>query len=573
MTATMTRFARHNTSTKTRADARLTFPSGFGCGKGGPRRSRKEDHRLLRLAALPAILLCLAVAAVMLAFAPTAQAATLIKNGNAEDVPPDTVSIEFPLEIDKAEFFTDNEGFSVADVRVWETNATGIVYEGPVQMDGSIEGSFTLIWRKAGVDDDGDDIDLTVKVSNVKTNFRHESLLLVDDSTYLCLDAMTKSMGDASVGMDIWMRVTKHGTDQPAAGTMLVAFTDLDIVKSEGKFTEQIELLEGFGDTVWVPSTNFLNISDDATRFTATQADLDTYDSGFVTTADTTGFSVRWQGDSCGTYALMPFRAEDQLIKASSSEGGTISDEGVTMVRWKNDKTYTFHPDSTHRLKDVIVNGESQLTAEGKLPENGYTFKRVTKSQTIHVEFEKIPTYSVEFKDGFGNLVSYQQVQEGTAAKAPPNPQAEGWAFKGWDRDFSSVTEDLVVAALWDPLISVRVPALLACRIMLDGSVMEPGGYEIENLSPVAVEIQSITTTGMPSYGSYTLTDGTGAAIHSFADGTDAPGKTATMDARSDLPLSWSIGDIKGQQAQELLLRAVKSPTKLCDVAFTFKMA
>lgn len=62
--------------------------------------------------------------------------------------------------------------------------------------------------------------------------------------------------------------------------------------------------------------------------------------------------------------------------------------------------------------------------------------------------------HTVMFKDKDGNYLAldgkYSQfVQAGGSATAPEAPVFEGYTFKGWDRDFRNVTEDLVVTALY----------------------------------------------------------------------------------------------------------------------------
>lgn len=535
-----------------------------------PSQSRNEamDRRRSALAFVAGAALTVFAATALLAWtlpAP-AHAATLHRNG-FDAVPPDTVSVEHPLSIEKAEFTTTNAHFIREELTIWNERSHCIVYDLPVSAMQEIEGSFTLFWKNAGIDDDGDDIDLKITVSGIKAAVPSNDLLILDDSRYLCVDAVTRTAGDASIELEMDVAAFKHGTSQPAAGTMLVAFTDIDVPKQKPRLSEQVELLRGFGEDVWVPQTNFLDISEDASRFTATRIDENTYDSGFVTTADTGGFSIKWQGDSCGTYVLMPFMADKQIITATGTNGGSISDGGETFVRWKNDKTYAIAPDDGHIIADVVVDGKSQGPVES------YTFERVTESHTIHAVFEEIPLHSVRFEDGFGNTILERKVRDGSTVEAPENPTAEGWAFAGWDKDLSHVTEDLVVTALWDPLISVEIPTLVACAIMMDGTVLAPDGYVIRNHSPVAVELASVKTSDMPDYGTYRLVNEAETVIHSYERGSDASGSQLTIGAGGRAHLSWKIGKIEGAEAQDLLLRALQGPSRLCEVSFVFRAA
>ena len=58
-------------------------------------------------------------------------------------------------------------------------------------------------------------------------------------------------------------------------------------------------------------------------------------------------------------------------------------------------------------------------------------------------------SYHVTFRDVDGTILSEQYIDEGGTAIAPSNPTREGYSFIGWDKDFSNVTEDLIVTALY----------------------------------------------------------------------------------------------------------------------------
>ena len=61
-----------------------------------------------------------------------------------------------------------------------------------------------------------------------------------------------------------------------------------------------------------------------------------------------------------------------------------------------------------------------------------------------------VQIFTVTFYDGLGNVIGEpQSVESGQAAAAPANPVRAGYTFTGWDKDFSNVTEDLTVTALW----------------------------------------------------------------------------------------------------------------------------
>jgi uncharacterized repeat protein (TIGR02543 family) len=68
-------------------------------------------------------------------------------------------------------------------------------------------------------------------------------------------------------------------------------------------------------------------------------------------------------------------------------------------------------------------------------------------------DFKKIRAigsdWDVEFVDWDGTVLATMKVPDGEAATAPADPTREGYTFIGWDKDFSSVTEDMTVTALY----------------------------------------------------------------------------------------------------------------------------
>ena len=87
----------------------------------------------------------------------------------------------------------------------------------------------------------------------------------------------------------------------------------------------------------------------------------------------------------------------------------------------------------------------------GDISDNPYTFT-VTQAETFVAVFEQNPviTYTVTFI-GFNDVVlKSESVEEGKSATAPEAPEVEGYEFKGWDKDFSNITSDLTVRAVYE---------------------------------------------------------------------------------------------------------------------------
>ena len=61
-----------------------------------------------------------------------------------------------------------------------------------------------------------------------------------------------------------------------------------------------------------------------------------------------------------------------------------------------------------------------------------------------------IDSFNVSFVDWDGTVLKSDPIEEGRAATAPANPTRDGHTFTGWDADFSRVTSDLTVNALYE---------------------------------------------------------------------------------------------------------------------------
>ena len=58
--------------------------------------------------------------------------------------------------------------------------------------------------------------------------------------------------------------------------------------------------------------------------------------------------------------------------------------------------------------------------------------------------------YTVTFVDWDGKVLKTQSVEHGKSATAPPSPKREGYAFTGWDKNFSNVTEEMTITAQYE---------------------------------------------------------------------------------------------------------------------------
>ena len=74
---------------------------------------------------------------------------------------------------------------------------------------------------------------------------------------------------------------------------------------------------------------------------------------------------------------------------------------------------------------------------------------KVKNGDTVYVKWA-INKYTVTFMDGEKVLETFPNVPHGSAVTAPEVPKKDGKTFKGWDKDFSKVTSDLTINAVYD---------------------------------------------------------------------------------------------------------------------------
>ena len=102
-------------------------------------------------------------------------------------------------------------------------------------------------------------------------------------------------------------------------------------------------------------------------------------------------------------------------------------------------------------------------------------FSRVTSDLTVTAVYSaKVNKYTVTFVDDDGTVLDTQEVEYGKAAVAPTsfgkeNTEEHTYIFSGWDTDFSLVTSDLTVTAVY----SAKVNKYKVTFVDDDGTVLD----------------------------------------------------------------------------------------------------
>lgn len=107
-------------------------------------------------------------------------------------------------------------------------------------------------------------------------------------------------------------------------------------------------------------------------------------------------------------------------------------------------------------ISEQTVEHGRDAEAPAAPPREGYTFTEwygtytnVTSDSIVYARYA-INTYTVQFIDWDGTVLNAQEVAHGYAAAAPEAPQREGYAFVGWDKEFSRVVFDMQINALYE---------------------------------------------------------------------------------------------------------------------------
>lgn len=209
------------------------------------------------------------------------------------------------------------------------------------------------------------------------------------------------------------------------------------------------------GESVQLHNTGVSPVEDDALTWTSMNTKVATvaWDADNEDVATVTGVSAgktrikvsRVAHFQKNYYVDVNVYAGIATVTASAGEGGSISNAGESTVNYGAGKTYTITPDEHYVIKDVLVDGKSVGAV------SSYTFTNQDTGRSTHTITATfaLETFTVNFLDWDDTNLSTQSVAYGTAAQAPANPTRANYTFLCWDTDFSRITADTNVKAVY----------------------------------------------------------------------------------------------------------------------------
>lgn len=242
--------------------------------------------------------------------------------------------------------------------------------------------------------------------------------------------------------------------------TFLVTFVDYDdtiiseaeVVEGEAATAPENPTREGYTFLGW--DVNFSNI----TAPTIVKA---TYEAIQLTVSfcDYNGTELKSEvigHHGSATAPADPTRVGYTFTGWSTPFNDVTTDLTITAVYAINHYTVSFYDEET-LLKEESVEYLASATAPNSPAKEGYTFinwstdfSQITDNLTVQALYE-INNYVVTFKDG-DQILEVQSIDYNMAATAPSNPSKIGYEFTGWDKDFSTITDSIIVNAVFSPL-------------------------------------------------------------------------------------------------------------------------
>ena len=151
----------------------------------------------------------------------------------------------------------------------------------------------------------------------------------------------------------------------------------------------------------------------------------------------TTDITYIAQFISVDTHHLVVFYDEDGLIEL-----------GRTFVKYGESANYPNALPTKEATAQTIYTFDKWVTEKGGNIEA--TFDNITEDKVVYAKYtETVRKYVVTFCDYDGTILWQEDVPYGSPAQAPGNPERDGYRFAEWDKEYSNITGELMVKALY----------------------------------------------------------------------------------------------------------------------------
>ena len=181
----------------------------------------------------------------------------------------------------------------------------------------------------------------------------------------------------------------------------------------------------------------------------------------------------------------------------------------VVFVDWVNSSIISI---DQKEYEDVLKYPEAKISAKGKIFK-GWTYPEgyvITESLVVETDYDNV-TYTVNFVDEYGDIISSQIVPYGGTAKPPKGPEKEGYTFSGWStaKNWWKVTKDIDVSPIYALKNTGVQVSLLQTDFAYTGKDQKPevfiedsngipldyDDYELEYSDEEAIDIGSYSVT------------------------------------------------------------------------------
>lgn len=467
-----------------------------------------------------------------------------------------------------------------------------VIYMGVIgNKETKIAGSFSLLWENVVIDEDGDACDFKITISNVELRYPGSASNRDYGKCPLIGVEKTKKRIYAHSGVNWWVRfdirldITKRSSGAPAKGYYMSGVKDIDIPNSyydpdryDDDFAEQVQLLSGFGDKVYVNPDykQHLLIKDNNTTFRPVHSDNDTWDTGVIFSLSSSGGTFRWAGSyTAGSTLLYPF--EPHTVTADAGAGGSIT-PGTKLVGYKNDCKEVVQANKYYTIHSVIADTTTLNVPSGSKTFS-YTFPAVVADHKIKATFVRMKaglSYDKNAPNATGSTTGTTSDAGSNITVAQNSFSYAGYTFAGWNTKpdgtgtkylpaskFFIEENNVVLYAQWTPIYYTIEETHSA------GGVITPAGKTqvrwhdslvCEIIPDDGYYISSLTVDGVQKKISYT-TDDTGQQKMEYVFDTVSANHSIHAEfSRCEVSIKWIDAHTREEVADYALLYGDSSP-------------